>query len=146
MEEDLLEDFDDVLDEQLDKKTSDGPVPPTLIALCVLTFIGSTVILFKNFITYQILEGDADFTLVYGAEFLACLGSITAGILMLVKKLAGFYVYVASNILYIAAVLWYWFGIMNYELNPWTAMLIFVYIAAPIGFIIMYSYHKKYLH
>jgi len=143
---DELEDFDDVLDDNPNRTPQDGPLPATLVALCVLTFIGSAFILFKDFITYRILEGDADFEAVYAVEVLACLGSITAGIFMLLRKLVGFYIYLGSNILYFAAVLWYWLGIMNFQINAWTMMLIFVYVAAPIGFIIMYSYHKKYLH
>lgn len=144
-ENDALEDFD-VLDENLDSTPADAPIPRTLLALCILTFVGSAFILFKDLITYQILEGEADLPMVYAAEVIACLGSVVAGILMLLRKMAGFYIYVAGNILYIAAILWYWLGIMNFDLNPWTMILIFAYVAAPIGFIIMYSYHKKYLH
>lgn len=140
------EDFDDVLDENPNRTPQNGPLPATLIALCVLTFIGSAFILFKDFLTYLILEGDADFELVYVAEVLACLGSIAAGILMLLRKLIGFYIYLGSNIIYIAAVLWYWLEIMDLGANPFTMILIFVYVAGPIGFTILYSYHKKYLH
>ncbi len=143
---DDLDDFDDVLDERFDKTPSKEPMPPTLLALCILTFIGSAFILLKDLVTYQIFEGEADLPAVYAAEVIACIGSIVAGILMLNRKLIGFYIYVGSNILYIAAVLWYWLGIMNFELNAWTILLIFAYVAAPIGFIIMYSTHKKYLH
>lgn len=141
-----LEDFDDILDDNPDRTAQSGSLPATLMALCILTFIGSAFILFKDFLSYQILEGDADFQMVYAAEVLACLGSIAAAILMMLRKRIGFYIYLGSNLLYIGAVLWYWLGIMNFQINAWTMMLIFVYVAAPIGFIILYSYQKKFLH
>lgn len=140
------EDFDHILDENLEKTFHKGPLPATLLALCILTFVGSAFILLKDLISYQVLEGDADYELVYIAEVLACLGSITAGILMILRKLIGFYIYIGSNILYVAAVIWYWIGIMDMGATPWAIILIFVYVAAPIGFTILYSYQKKYLH
>ncbi|MCR9173963.1 MAG: hypothetical protein NXI10_15775 [bacterium] len=143
---DDIDDLDDVLDGRLDSPASNQPIPSTLIALCILTMIGSVFILLKDYITFQYLEGEDDLLLIYAAEFLGCIASITAAILMLVKKLIGFYIYIASNVIYIAAVLWFWLGMMNFNINAWSAMLIFVYVAAPVGFTVMYSTHKKYLH
>ncbi|XOV68067.1 MAG: hypothetical protein ACFHU9_02620 [Fluviicola sp.] len=144
-EDDALESFD-ILDEDLDRSPQHDTIPGTLVALCILTMVGSVFILFKDFITYQFYEGYYDLPLVYGAEVLACIACIGAAILMLLRRLIGFYIYVGSSIIYVAAILWFWLGIMDFEVSAWTILLIFVYVAAPIGFVIMYSYHKKYLH
>jgi len=145
---DDLDEFD-ALDDVLDKGSENvhhGGVPATLTALCVLTFVGSAFILVKDAITYQVIEGDADLPLVYLGEVLACLGTIAGAILMLTRRMIGFYIYLFSNIIYFVATLWYWLEIMGLELNEWSVLLIFIYVAAPAGFIIMYSSQKKYLH
>lgn len=145
---DELDEFDaldDVLDEG-SKSVYRGKIPASLTALCILTFVGSVFILIKDAFTYQYMEGDADFPLVYLGDVLSCLGTITGGILMLNKKLFGFYIYLFSNIIYFASTLWYWLEIIGLQLNESTVLLIFIYVAAPAGFIIMYSSHKKYFH
>ena len=135
----------DVLDEHLDRQKT-TKLPPSLLALCILTFVGCAFILIKDLITFQFFEGDSDLPAVYLAEVLSCFGSIAGAILMIRLKVVGFYIYLGSNILYILAVLWYWFGIMDIPFNEWMLLIAVVYIAAPVGFIILYSSHKKYLH
>lgn len=145
---DELDDFD-ALDDIHDRKSQNlyqNKTPASLIALCVLTFVGSVFILLKDAITYQFLEGDADFPLVYLGDVVSCLGTITGGILMLLRKMSGFYIYLFSNVIYFIATLWYWLEIIGLQINEWTVLLIFIYVAAPIGFIVLYSSHKKYFN
>lgn len=143
-ENDSFDDFD-VLDERPGENRT-TKLPPTLLALCILTFIGCAFILVKDLFTFQFFEGDPDLPMVYLIEVLSCFGCIAAAILMMRLKLIGFYMYIISNLLYILAVLWYWFEIMDVPLNEWMFVIILVYIATPVGFIIFYSTHKKYLH
>ncbi|GAB5418821.1 MAG: hypothetical protein Crog4KO_01990 [Crocinitomicaceae bacterium] len=143
-ENDSFEDFD-ILDKEVGA-TQTTKLPSSLLALCILTFVGCAFILVKDLITFQFFEGDPDLPLVYILEVLSCFGSIAGAILMMRLKVVGFYIYLVSNIVYMLAVLWYWFGIMDVPFNEWMLVIAIVYIAAPVGFIIFYSTHKKYLH
>lgn len=159
---DELDDLD-VLDGSLDT-TYKGKTPAGIIALTILTMIGSAFILLKDFYTYafysvasNISEKFSDsfgsqfdtffgtLPLIYLAEVISCLGTIAAAILMLRLKLVGFYIYIASTALYGIAIIWFWFMTMRLNLDEGLIVIFLLYLAAPIGFIILYSAHKKYL-
>lgn len=135
----------DVLDEELNSQKKGAP-NSTLSSLCVLVIIGSGFTFLKNLYTFQLYEGDADLNWVYLTEFLSCASCIIGAILMLRLRLIGFYLYTISNIAYLFAVIWYWMGIVGVPLGDWMILIVFVYIAAPVGFIILLSSQKQYLN
>lgn len=163
---DELDGFDDVdlLDGAIDQ-TYKGKVPAGLMALCILTFVGSGVILIKDFFTYSFYslansmndsffnkaghhELDAFFgalPLIYIAEVISCLMAIAGAIMMIRMNLKGFYIYIASTVIYALGILWFWISIPEMQINEGFAMLMFVYLAAPIGFVIMYGANRKYM-
>lgn len=166
----MKEDFDelgeiDILDGDFDSKYN-GTIPGGLLALCILTLVGSSLILLKDFYTYKLYaaanevknvfdngQGEdlintffASIKMIYAVEVLSCLVAIAGAILMIKLKKIGFALYVISAILYGAAIIWFWFVAMQLELNEGLIFLLFIYLAAPIGFIIMYASQKKYLH
>jgi hypothetical protein len=146
MEEyDELDGFDDVLDGSLDTHYR-GKIPATLLALCIMTFVGSGFILVKDLITYEFYSDYQGVEWFYLAEGLSCIGSIVGAILMIRLKKVGYFIYVASTALYIAAVAWFWFGFLQVPFNEWFILILLVYIAVPAVFIILYSAQQKYLH
>jgi len=151
-EEQEFDALDDVLDESLDvNRNTTGKIPATLLALCILTIVGSSLILLKNVFSYQIFEEEfflnkSDVNLAYLVEVIACFGSIAAAIVMIVRKKVGFYIYLISSIAYMLSVIWFWFGVVRIPLNEWLILIILAYVAVPITFIILYSSQKKFLH
>lgn len=142
---DELDGFDDVLDGSLDSNYK-GKIPATLLALCIMTIVGSGFVLVKDLITYEFYSGFQGVEWFYLAEGLSCIGSITGAILMIRLKKAGFLIYLVSTIVYIIAVAWFWFGFLMVPFNEWFVLILLVYIAVPAVFIILYSAQQKYLH
>lgn len=166
MEEmDILEDFDPI-DGAISTRYK-GKAPGGLIALCVLTIVGSVAILLKDFFTYQLyaatneiassFQGNEQIDLfrrsqlnwlpwVYLLETISCIATIVGAALMLGLKKIGFAIHVAGTILYCIAIIWFWFVAMKLQLNEGLIMLLLVYLIVPIGFIIMYSANRRYLN
>lgn len=164
MDDELFGDLG-ILDSNEEEHLSKGPLPGGLTALCILTFVGSGLILIKDLFTYYIyavafsvknsidknsgIDGaDGVFgslTLVYFLEALTCVGAIVAAILILRRKKVGLHIYLISTILYCVAIVWFWFLSLRIELNEGLIFLLFLYLAVPIGFVIMYNSYRKYL-
>lgn len=152
MEEDeAFDDLDDVLDEHLDRAGSaTDKIPATLLALCILTIVGSGLILLKDLFAYEIMTSEfgvnqSDLGISFMLEVLTCAGSIAAAIIMINRRLVGFYIYIVSNVIYMLNIIWFWFSIIGIPLNEWFILIIIAYIAVPITFIILYSSQKKFL-
>jgi len=136
-----------MIDQNANKKQSSS-----LNTLCVLTIVGSVLILLKGLISYSLLEasnGDrsdgtiAFINVVYLLEFLSCVGAIVGASLMMGGKKTGFRVYQISSILYItmtAAFAFFWFfsivGIL-------IGLLQIVYLIPCILFLALYTRHAK---
>lgn len=165
---DELDDSFDILDGTLDEGYT-GKLPGSLLALCILTFVGSGLILVKDIFSYymyaavdsinesfsranpsaanQELDNFLDsLSMIYILEVLSCLGCIAGAILMMKMRKSGFLIYVISTIIYGLAIIWFWFVAMHLALNEGLIILLVIYLAAPIGFIIMYASHKKYMN
>lgn len=166
----MSEEFDelgeiDILDGDFENKYN-GTIPGGLLALCILTLVGSVLILLKDFFTYKMYvvanefkntfdngQGEdvingffASIKMIYTLEVISCLIAIAAAIMMIKLKKLGFILYIISTILYGAGIIWFWFVAMQLQLNEGLVFLFFIYLAAPIGFVIMYASHKKYMH
>jgi len=163
---DELDGFDDIdlLDGAIDQ-TYTGKVPSGLMALCILTFVGSGVILIKDFFTYSFYslanslndnvfnktghhELDAFFgalPLIYITETISCLMAVAGAIMMIRMNLKGFYIYIVSTVLYSLGIFWFWFSVPELQIDEGFIMLMLLYLAAPIGFVIMYGANRKYM-
>ena len=158
----------DVLDGSLDEGYT-GTIPGSLLALCILTLVGSGLILIKDFFTYymyaaldslnegisrtnpnvgsQELDNFLDsLSMIYILEVISCLGCIAGAILMMKMRKVGFVLYVISTVIYGLGIIWFWFISMKLSLNEGMLALLILYMAAPIAFIIMYSAHRKYMN
>lgn len=124
----------------------------TLIALCILTLLGSFFILFKGIITFLILadsnstrteSGIAFVNAVYFLEFISCIGSIVGAILMLNRKKIGLLIYQVSSVLYIALTaafaIFCFFSIIGILIG----ILQFFYLAPSILFLLLYTKQAK---
>jgi hypothetical protein len=157
-----LDEIDGTLDSPVDFVYA-GKVPGSLTALCVLTFIGSALILIKSFcmISLFVLATDATNTVAqsdivqnpfrgmglhYLVEIITCLISITGAILLLKLKKSGFLLYVFSAVIYCINVIWFFAISFKMGLSGWSVLIILLYVTAPIAFLIMYSTFKRYLH
>lgn len=159
--------MDDELDDILDA-SSTGPrvdkAPGGLVALCILTIVGSVLILFKDYLSYSFyssLWGFADavgnnddlirstglgwIPFVYLGEAISCLLTLTAAILMLKLKKIGFVLYVIGTVLYAISIIWFWVIAMRAEISEGLIFLLVVYLAVPLAFIAMFGANRKYL-
>jgi hypothetical protein len=158
---DELDDELGILDESIEQGKPSGKVPAGLLALCILTIVGSVLILLKDMYTYFFYAAINDISkggiqeynsqlnwipIVYLIEILSCLGTITAAIFMILRKKIGFIIYVVSTVLYAAAILWFWIIVMQVELQEGSVFLFILYLAAPIAFVFMYGVNRKHLY
>ena len=144
-ENDTFDDLDDLLDEHVDGNHK-AQRPNSLLALCILTLVGSGLILLKDVFTFEFYGAEGNLGVIYFMEVFGCLGTIAGAILMILMKRSGFYIYLGSTVLYMISIVWFWYEIMGVLENEWTIAILIFYLAAPIGFIILYSSHKNYLH
>lgn len=160
---DDIDEFDeiDVLDDSLDP-TYRGNTPSVITALCILTFIGSAFIIIKDlFLLYYYgktgeipgiapLQLDEIHTfldsvpLIYLLEIVTCIGTVIGAALMLNLKKLGFTIYWVSTVLYCLTIIFYWVLFAGIDLNEWLGILLVAYLAAPIGFLILYGSNKYY--
>lgn len=138
------------MSEQIEQKQTSS----TLVVLCILTLLGSVLILLKGLIGYFILadsnatrseDGVLFINLVYFIEFLTCIGAIVGAIIMLIGKKIGLVIYAISSILYIlltvAFAVFCFFSIIGIPVG----LLQFLYLIPSILFLILYITHAKYL-
>lgn len=164
MDDELISELD-ILDGNEDGQYLKGPLPGGLTALCILTFVGSGLIFIKDIFTYYLyiiafsvknsidknnriddLDGlFGSLTAIYFLEALTCIGAVVAAVLILRRKKVGLVVYLISTILYCIGIVWFWFVSLRMDLNEGLILLLFLYLAVPIGFVIMYNSYRKYL-
>ena len=126
----------------------------TLLALCILTIIGSVLIILKGLFAYFILEASNDkmssegiafINVIYLIEFLSCIGAIVGASIMLSGKKVGLLVYQISSILYIALTVVFAFFCILSIIGILIGLLQIVYLIPSIVFFVLYINQEKHL-
>lgn len=164
IDEDSEEDID-VLDESIEFSYN-GPTPSGVKALCILSFVGSALIILKDLYIYSaftftdelLYEVDRvsnqnvfdsliySYGWAYVIEIITCVITVAGSVFILNSKKIGFPIYVIGTILYCLTIIWFFVYVMGMGMSEWVALLIFTYISVPISFIIMFGTYRKYLH
>jgi len=126
----------------------------SLIALCILTILGSLFFIFKGLFSYAFLASSnqdrSDVAIafidgVYLVELLSCIGCIISAIFMLKGKKSGLLLYQISNITYIILTfLFALFCFLSLVGIP-VGLLQFLYLVPSILFLFLYKKHEQYL-
>lgn len=144
--------------EMIEQERVDDHIPTqrsnSLIALCILTILGSLFFMLKGLFSYAFLASSnhdrSDVAIafidgVYLVELLSCIGSILSAIFMLKGKKSGLLLYQISSITYIILTfLFALFCFLSLVGIP-VGLLQFLYIVPSILFLFLYSRNGKYL-
>ncbi|XOV68068.1 MAG: hypothetical protein ACFHU9_02625 [Fluviicola sp.] len=133
----------DILDEDLKKLPEDHAGQVVVKMLCYFTITGSIFIVLVTFDLNKYFEDENDLTLVYLAGLISCIMSAIAAVIMLMRRLIGYYIYLASNAIYTVVSIWFLLKVTNFEISFLAAMLLLTFLAIPAAFTIAYSYYKR---
>lgn len=160
-----MEKLDDILDIE-GKEEFDGKTPGYIKVFAILTIIGSSLMMVKDFIYMWFLSMANTFTSAFdrgnnlqeinnvfrwmivamGVEALSCILAIIGAALMLKLKKFGFITYIASFVVFVAGVVI--FNIFSIGqttgIESGSVIVMVIYAAIPAGFFIVYMTASRY--
>ncbi|MBA2613929.1 MAG: hypothetical protein H0U95_18345 [Bacteroidetes bacterium] len=98
------------------ENTKKQSMPAVVLVLCILTIIGSVFGLIRCLL-YEVVADFSNNTDYWrGYAFIIChLSTLTAAIIMLTRKVIGFWIYLASQIIYIGLIIYTLYSYSNFH-------------------------------